>query len=105
MKLTAKVLQLIEPQIGTKKDGGTWKKESFVVETVEQYPKKIQVFSFSNFDPQVNEIVEMYVNIESREYNGKWYTEVKVNRVKPKEYKIHVQTVQDSIDEDNDLPF
>lgn len=105
MKLTAKVLQLLEPQIGTKKDGGTWKKESFVVETVEQYPKKIQVFSFSNFEPQVNEIVEMYVNIESREYNGKWYTEVKVNRVKPKEYKIPVQTVQDSIDEDNDLPF
>lgn len=105
MKVTAKVLQLLEPQIGTKKDGGTWKKEAFVVETVEQYPKKIQVFSFSNFDPQVNEIVEMYVNIESREYNGKWYTDVTVKRVKPKEDKIHVQTVQDSIDEDNDLPF
>jgi hypothetical protein len=105
MKLIAKVLQLLEPQIGTKKDGTPYKKESFIVETVEMYPKKIQVYSFSNFDPQVNEIVEMFVDIASREYNGKWYTDVTVKRVVQKSEPIPVQTVHESIKVDDDLPF
>lgn len=65
---------------GTSKSGKEWAKASLVVETEGQYPKKILLTHFKDADKfatlQVGAVGTFSVEIESREYNNRWYTEV-----------------------------
>ncbi len=69
------------PQEGTGKTGNTWKKQEFVLETEGQYPKKVCISIWGDKHDanllQVGNTVNVSFDIESREYNGKWYTDVK----------------------------
>jgi len=66
---------------------GPWSKQDFIVETPGQYPKKIcinvwgeeKVKDLEAFN--VGDMLKVSVNIESREYNGRWYTDVKAWKV------------------------
>lgn len=83
--LEGKVVQLLEPQEGTS-TRGAWKKQDFVIETEENYPKKICITGFQDIADKVAELnpgeqVKISVNIESREYNSRWYTDVKAWRI------------------------
>ena len=80
MEIEGKVIQILEPVTGEGRNG-PWKKQEFIIETQDQYPKKvciavwgdkIDLTSFSE-----NEMVKVYVNVESREFNERWYTDVK----------------------------
>ena len=82
--LEGKLIQVLEPQEGVS-TRGAWKKQDFVMETTEQYPKKICISCWNekadelkNFKP--NDVIKVAVNIESREYNSRWYTDVKAWR-------------------------
>lgn len=66
---------------GTSKNGNTWRKQEYVLETKDQYPKKI-CFSvwgdkIDQFALKAGEDVTVSFDVESREYNGRWFTEVK----------------------------
>ena len=62
---------------------GSWVKGGFVIETEEQYPKKI-AFSIWG-EEKTNELptipigatIKVLFDMESREYNGRWYTELR----------------------------
>ncbi len=65
---------------------GAWKKQEMIIETQEQFPKKIclicwgeRVDDVANLQPGAQ--IKASINIESREYNGRWYTDVKVWRI------------------------
>jgi hypothetical protein len=80
MQITAKIIQLLPLQTGTGKNG-EWKKQDVIVETEGQYPKKI---CLSVWGDKINEEMlqvghklQFSIEIESQEYNGKWYTNVK----------------------------
>jgi hypothetical protein len=80
MQLTAKLTQLLPLQIGTGKNG-EWKKQDIIVETSSEYPKKICVTIWGD---KINESqlhigneLKIDFDIESREYNGRWYTDIK----------------------------
>jgi len=80
MQLTAKLIQLLPLQTGTGKNG-EWKKQDIIVETDSQYSKKICISIWGdkiNLEQlQIGNIFNIDFDIESREYNGKWYTDVK----------------------------
>ena len=84
MQITARIIQLLSLQTGTGKNG-EWKKQDVIVETDGQYPKKICLSVWG--DKIKEEILQLGSNlqfsleIESREYNGKWYTDVKAWKV------------------------
>lgn len=84
MEITGKILQILPEETGEGRNG-TWKKQSFVLETQDQYPKKVCItvwgdkLNLSSFGE--NEMVTASINIESREYNGRWYTDVKAWRL------------------------
>ena len=80
MQLTAKLTQLLPVQTGTGKNG-EWKKQDIIVETDGQYPKKVCI---SIWGDKINEaqlqtcnLLKIDFDIESREYNSKWYTDIK----------------------------
>ena len=67
---------------------GPWRKQDLIIETDEQYPKTVCLTCWTN---QINEIQSMVpgqlikaqIDISSREFNGKWYTDVRVWRFDP----------------------
>jgi hypothetical protein len=84
MQLTAKLIQLLPIQTGTGKNG-EWKKQDIIVETDGQYPKKVCV---SIWGDKINEQQLVVGNslvidfdIESREFSGRWYTDLKAWKV------------------------
>jgi len=82
MELTGKIIEVLELQTGAKKDGGTWQKQQYVLETEGEYPKKVCFMVWGDnvdkFNIQKGELVKVDLDLESREYNGRWYTDVKV---------------------------
>ena len=84
MQLTAKLVQVLPAQTGQGKNG-EWKKQDIVVETDGQYPKKVCVSvwgdKLNHLKLEPGEVLTIDFDVESREYNGKWYTDVKAWRV------------------------
>ena len=84
MELKGKVIQLLPVQTGMGKKG-QWKKQEFIVETQTQYPKKVCLSAWGDKIDQFNvsegDIVNVSVDLESREYNGRWYTEARAWKI------------------------
>lgn len=84
MQITAKLIQVLPLQSGVGKNG-EWKKQDVIIETDGQYPKKICVSIWGDKANesilQVGNILDISFDVESREYNGRWYTDVKAWKV------------------------
>lgn len=85
MKLTGKIVQLLPIQEGQGKKG-PWHKLEFILEIPGQYPKKVCLAlwgedKINNYDLQVGLEVTAHVELESREHNGRWYTEAKAWKI------------------------
>ncbi|MDT8368187.1 MAG: DUF3127 domain-containing protein [Longimicrobiales bacterium] len=84
LKLTGKVVQILEEQSGQGKNG-PWRKQDFILETEGQYPKQVCITQWGDnidtFGVQEGEALTASIDIASREYNGRWYTDVKAWRV------------------------
>lgn len=67
---------------------GPWRKQDLIIETEEQYPRTVCLSCWTN---QIEEIqhfapgqtIKAQIEISSREFNGKWYTDVRVWRFDP----------------------
>ena len=86
MEITGKLIQKLPVQSGVSTSGNNWSKAEFVIETVEQYPKKVcanlwgdRAKALDQF--QIGSLITVSFDLESREYNGRWYTDVKAWRV------------------------
>lgn len=86
MQITAKLVQLLPLQTGTGKNG-QWKKQDIIVETEGQYPKKVCVSvwgdKINEGQLQIGAQLSISFDIESREYNSRWYTDVKAWKIEP----------------------
>lgn len=86
MDFNAKLIKVEEPITGNGKNG-TWKRQAYIFETEGQYPKKICVTVWGDSaiqNPaavQVGARLNVSFELESREYNGRWYTDVRAWRI------------------------
>lgn len=81
LTVTGRIIQILPPQGGTSKAGNAWRKQEYVLETNDSFPKKI-CFSFFNDridqNPlQLGDMINLQFDLESREWNGRWYTDVR----------------------------
>ena len=70
----------------SKSTGNPWKIQSYILETLEQYPRKVcfEIFGedrIKNNPCEIDQIVTVSFDIESREFNGRWYTSIRAWRV------------------------
>lgn len=84
--LQGKILQVFPMEQGLSKAGKEWAKQSYLLETQEQFPRKViySVFGeqrIADCEVQVGDVVKAYIDIESREFKGKWYTNVNAYKV------------------------
>ncbi|MEK9601247.1 MAG: DUF3127 domain-containing protein [Bacteroidota bacterium] len=118
--LEGRLVQILSAQEG-QSTRGAWKKQDFIIETSEQYPKKVCICCWNEKTEelskfQLNDNLRVSINIESREYNSKWYTDIKAWRIEklntesttnsnPAVSEDDISGVSFSIDENDDLPF
>ncbi|GAD05227.1 hypothetical protein HQ45_07925 [Porphyromonas crevioricanis] len=87
MEIKGKVIAVLPLMSGKgQASGKEWSKQEYVIETVDsEYPKKICFNLWGDrikqFNIQMGELITVQVDIESREYNGRWYTDVRAWRV------------------------
>lgn len=81
MEISGKIIQMLPLQQGTSKAGNPWKKQEYVLETLDQYAKKVKFDFFGDKADQyplsVGDEVTVSFDLESREFNGRWYTDVR----------------------------
>lgn len=84
MEIQGKIIQLLPEQSGAGKNG-QWRKREYVLETQDQYPKKLCFNLWGEKIDQnpvkVGDSVKVLFDLESREFNGKWYTDVKAWKI------------------------
>ncbi|MDR1879258.1 MAG: DUF3127 domain-containing protein [Bacteroidales bacterium] len=86
LEITGKIQQIMPQQTGVSKNGA-WSKRDFIIETMEQYPRKVCISVWGDksdtLEKQhpVGSVITAGINIESREYNGKWYTDVRAWKI------------------------
>jgi hypothetical protein len=84
MEINGKIIELLSEKSGESANG-PWRKKEYVLETESQYPKKICFMAWGDkideFAIKDGESLVVTVDLESREYNGRWYTDVKAWKV------------------------
>ncbi len=118
LQIKGRLDAILPLQSGQSKSGKDWQKQEFVIETEEQFPRKVcftlfgdKISLLQGFQP--NEGVEVYFNVESREFNGKWYHNINAWKIEKAsasdndsqvpEYKM--EDIPGELPADNDLPF
>ena len=121
LEITGKLIQLMPLETGEGRNG-PWKKQTFIIEYMDgSYAKKVHMVVWGdkmNVLSGIREGAELKVsfNAESREYNQRWYTDLKawkievLNPTTGQEDFPDIPSVSNSIgsaDEssENDLPF
>ena len=86
MDVVGKIIQVLPAQEGIGKNGNPWKVQPYVLETLDQYPRKVhfEVFGEDRIKQNpcdVDQLVTVSFDIESREFNGRWYTSIRAWRI------------------------
>ena len=72
MEITGKIISKLDLQSGTSKAGNQWKKQEYVLETQDAYPRKVHFDFFGERADQYNlnigDVIKLSFDIESREY-------------------------------------
>ena len=81
MELQGKVIAVLPERSGVSARG-EWKSQSFVIETHEQYPKKLvfDVFGadrLQQFNIQSGDEIMVSFDIDAHEYNGRWFNNIR----------------------------
>lgn len=114
LKIEGTVSQVLEEQSGTGKNG-PWRKQDFILETPGEYSKPICITQWGEkideFDVTEGDRLTAYIDIQSREYNGRWYTDVKAWKIEkegteaPSSHKQEEKYPFDLPDTDEEAPF
>jgi len=120
VEITGKIIEIL-PEKSGQSVNGEWRKQEFILETETSYPKKICFVVWGDKIEQFNlkkgESVEVSVDLESREYNGRWYTDVKAWKVSKDQVSVSNEETNKEFDhyepekesklslDDGDIPF
>lgn len=85
LEISGRLFKVLSEQTGTGR-AGTWIKQDFVLETTDQYPKKV---CFSVWGDKVNDLkslspgdeIKVSFDVQSREYNDKWFSDIRAWRI------------------------
>ena len=86
LEISGRLNQYLPEVSGTGKNGTTWTKRDFIIETVDNFPKKICISAWGDKTAELNnigigEMIKVSFDVQSREYNGKWYTDLRAWKI------------------------
>ena len=109
-ELIVKIIKKLAVESGTSAKGD-WSKQDFIVETQEQFPKKVcmNVWGKEKVEELTKFIegssIKASINIESREFNNRWYTEIRAWKIEANGESNNATQSQDDFPEDNTPDF
>lgn len=87
MEIVGKIIVALPEVTGTSKAGKPWKKREYVLETQDNYPSKVFFNFFGDKADQypltVGQVIRLYFDINSREFNERWYTDISGWKAEP----------------------
>lgn len=93
MDITGKIIAVLPTRSGTSAKGTQWSSQTSVIETHEQYPKRVAFDvlgdKIKEFNLQVGEEVTVSFDINAREFNGKWFNSVNAWKVVREQVPAH----------------
>ena len=86
MELAGKVIAVLPPKSGTSRNGNEWTVQEYVIETHDQYPRRMcfDVFGadkIQQFNIQVGEELNVSFDIDAREWQGRWFNSIRAWKV------------------------
>ena len=109
MELTGKIIAVLDGKSGTSsKTGNPWMMQGYVIEVPGQYPRRC-VFTVFGEDKikqlniQNGEDLTIQFDIDAREYNGRWYNDIRAYNV-IRGQMPQPQLQQHPINDDNPFP-
>ena len=101
MEITGKITLALPEQSGVSKAGNSWKKKEYVLETLDTYPRKVHFDFFGEkadqFPLSVGQTIKLSFDIESREYNGRWFTSIRGWKADAADQQQPQQTVNTTV--------
>lgn len=81
MEIQGKVIAVLPERSGVSARG-EWKSQTYVIETQEQYPKKMAFDVFgadriANFGIQFGEVINVSFDIDAHEYQGRYFNQIR----------------------------
>jgi hypothetical protein len=115
LKITGTVRQVLAEASGEGRNG-PWRKQEYILETEGNFPKSVCLVvwgdNIDQFGVREGERITASIDIQSREYNGRWYTDVKAWKVeresgtdRPPSFPADEPVPGPPGEEDDDLPF
>ncbi|MDR2979084.1 MAG: DUF3127 domain-containing protein [Bacteroidales bacterium] len=109
LEITGRLIQKLELQSGISKTGSSWQKQEFVIETMEQYPKKVCTNLWGDKIDMltalaIGDTVVVSFNLESREFNGKWYTDVRAWKIEKQSMQAEAGSTPTPLQMTNEMP-
>lgn len=81
MEVEGKVIAFLGERTGVSKAGKAWKVKEYVLETKDNFPRKIAFDFFGEradqFNLAIGDDIKLSFDIESREYQGRWFTSIR----------------------------
>ena len=87
MDLTGKIIAVLPPSSGvSQRTGNSWMTQEYVIEVPGQYPKRCLFNLFGEdrikqFNIQMGEEITISFDIDAREYNGRWFNDIRAYNV------------------------
>lgn len=87
MELTGKIIAVLPERSGVSpRTGNEWRMASYVLETMDQYPRKMvfEVFGadrIAQLNVQLGETMTVSFDIDAREYQGRWFNSIRAWKV------------------------
>ena len=88
MEITGKLIQIL-PEVQGESARGPWVRGGFVIETGDDYPRKVAFTAFGEErvamakNLPMGSMVQVTFTPESREFNERWYTDLRCSRIQP----------------------
>lgn len=84
MEISGKIIAVLPIASGEGRNG-MWRSQDYVLETADQYPKRVCFNLFGDkidqFPIAIDDQVNVSFDIESKEYNGRWFTNIRAWKV------------------------
>jgi hypothetical protein len=87
MDLTGRIIAVMQPRSGVSaRTGNPWMTQEYVLEVPGQYPKRMVFNLFGEdrikqFNIQINEDVTVQFDIDAREYQGRWFNDIRAYNI------------------------
>lgn len=88
MEITGRLIKIL-PEVEGESQRGHWVRGGFVIETGDDYPRKVAFTAFGEDrvamvkNVPMGTMIQVSFTPESREFNDRWYTDLRCSRVQP----------------------